>query len=103
MKSQGVDKPVHIGETGWATISNEFYGDEGARAIDEYKSALYYWHMREWTNNEGITCFYFEAFDEQWKDAANPLGSENHFGLINLQSQANMLYGIWWIREHLMA
>jgi exo-beta-1,3-glucanase (GH17 family) len=93
MKSQGVDKPVHIGETGWATISNEFYGDEGARAIDEYKSALYYWHMREWTNNEGITCFYFEAFDEQWKDAGNPLGSENHFGLINLQSQAK--YAIW--------
>jgi exo-beta-1,3-glucanase (GH17 family) len=93
MKSLGVDKPVHIGETGWATISNEFYGDEGARAIDEYKSALYYWHMREWTNNEGITCFYFEAFDEQWKDAANPLGSENHFGLINLQSQAK--YASW--------
>jgi len=93
MNSIGVDKPVHIGETGWATISNEFYGDEGARAIDEYKAALYYWHMREWTDREGISCFYFEAFDEQWKDAANPLGSENHFGLINLQSQAK--YALW--------
>ncbi len=93
MQSLGVDKPVHIGETGWATISNEYYGDEGARAIDEYKAALYYWHMREWTNSESISCFYFEAFDEQWKDAANPLGSENHFGLINLQSQAK--YALW--------
>jgi hypothetical protein len=37
--------------------------------------------------------FYFEAFDEQWKDAANPLGSENHFGLINLRSQAK--YALW--------
>jgi hypothetical protein len=46
MQSLGVSKPVHIGETGWATISNEFYGDEGSRAIDEYKSALYYWHMQ---------------------------------------------------------
>ena len=36
---------------------------------------------------------YFEAFDEQWKDAANPIGSENHFGLINLQGQAK--YAIW--------
>jgi hypothetical protein len=63
----------------------------GARAIDEYKAALYYRHIREWTDREGISCFYFEAFDEQWKDAANPLGSENHFGLINLQSQAKFV------------
>jgi exo-beta-1,3-glucanase (GH17 family) len=93
MQSLGVNKPVHIGETGWASISNEYYGDDGARAIDEYKAALYYRHMREWTNSENITCFYFEAFDEQWKDAANPLGSENHFGLINLQSEAK--YALW--------
>lgn len=93
MHSIGANKPVHIGETGWATISNEFYGDEGARAIDEYKSALYYWKIRDWTHQNGISCFYFEAFDEQWKDAANPLGSENHFGLINLQAQAK--YALW--------
>lgn len=93
MESLGVNKPVHIGETGWATLSNELYGDEGARATDEYKSAKYYHLMREWTNSNGISCFYFEAFDEQWKDAANPLGSENHFGLINLQSQAK--YALW--------
>jgi exo-beta-1,3-glucanase (GH17 family) len=93
MHRLGVSKSVHIGETGWASISNELYGDEGARATDEYKAAAYYNHMREWTRQEGITCFYFEAFDEQWKDAANPLGSENHFGLINLQSEAK--YAIW--------
>ena len=93
MQSLNIDKPVHIGETGWATISNEYYGDEGARAIDEYKAALFYWQMRQWTNSENISCFYFEAFDEQWKDAANPLGSENHFGLINLQAQAK--YALW--------
>jgi len=93
MQSLGVDKPVHIGETGWASVSNEHYGDSGARATDEYKSAKYYHLMREWTNAAGISCFYFEAFDEQWKDAANPLGSENHFGLITLQSQAK--YALW--------
>jgi exo-beta-1,3-glucanase (GH17 family) len=93
MQRLGVDKPVHIGETGWATVSNEFYGDEGARAIDEYKAARYYWLMREWTNKAEISCFYFEAFDEQWKDAANPAGSENHFGLINLKGQAK--YALW--------
>ncbi len=92
-KSIGVNKPVHIGETGWATISNEHYGDDGARSVDEYKSAIYYGYMREWTNREKISCFYFEAFDEKWKDAANPLGSENHFGLINLQAQAK--FALW--------
>ena len=93
MKSIGVDKPIHIGETGWATTSNGHYGPKGSRATDEYKQALYYKHMRDWTNAEGISCFYFEGFDEQWKDAKNAKGSENHFGLINLKSQAK--YPIW--------
>lgn len=93
MKSIGVNKPVHIGETGWATFTNELYGMEGSKATDEYKSAQYYKHMRDWTNKEGITCFYFEAFDENWKNSANPSSSENHFGLINLQSQVK--FALW--------
>jgi exo-beta-1,3-glucanase (GH17 family) len=93
MKSLGVNKPVHIGETGWASISNGHYGEKGSRATDEYKQALYYKSMREWTKKEGISCFYFEAFDEQWKDAKNANGSENHFGLINLKGEAK--YAIW--------
>ncbi len=86
-------KQIHIGETGWATISDGFYGATGSRATDEYKQGLYYKHLREWTTKENISCFYFEAFDEQWKDAKNPQGSENHFGLINLKGQAK--YPIW--------
>ncbi len=89
----GVDKPIHIGETGWATVSNGHYGPHGSRATDEYKQALYYKHMREWTNEAGISCFYFEAFDEPWKDAGNPRGSENHFGLITTDAQAK--YPLW--------
>jgi exo-beta-1,3-glucanase (GH17 family) len=93
MKSIGVDKPVQIGETGWTTIDNLYYGDKGSKAADEYKAAQYYKLMREWSNKEKITCFYFEAFDENWKDSANPLGSENHFGLINLKNQAK--FALW--------
>lgn len=93
MKSLGIDKPVHIGETGWASFSNGFYGDDGSRACDEYKEALYYNHMRDWTHKEGISCFYFEAFDEPWKDAKNPGGSENHFGLFTVDGKAK--YVIW--------
>lgn len=93
IKSLGIDKPIHIGETGWASITNELYGDEGSRASNEYKQKLYYNHMREWTNNAGMSCFYFEIFNEQWKDARNPLGSENHFGLITLEGEAK--YALW--------
>ncbi|WP_310557941.1 glycosyl hydrolase family 17 [Flavobacterium sp.] len=93
MKSLGVNKPIAIGETGWASLSSELYGNSGSKATDEYKSALFYKLMREWTNKERISLFYFEAFDEQWKDSGNPSGSENHFGLINLQGQAK--YALW--------
>lgn len=93
VKELGIEKPIHIGETGWASMSNSLYGPDGSRAADEYKAKLYYDHMREWTNSAGISCFYFEAFDEQWKDQANPLGSENHFGLINLKGEAK--FALW--------
>jgi exo-beta-1,3-glucanase (GH17 family) len=86
-------KPIHIGETGWATISNGHYGLKGSKATDEYKQGLYYQHMRAWTNSAGISCFYFEAFDEQWKDGHNPKGSENHFGLFTIEGKAK--YPIW--------
>lgn len=93
MKGLGIQKPIHIGETGWASACNEHYGAKGSKATDEYKSGIYYHLMREWTNREGIACFYFEAFDEIWKDAANPGGSENHFGLFTIDGKAK--YAIW--------
>lgn len=90
MKSLGVEKPIHIGETGWATISNENYGIEGSKAADEYKSAIYYRSLRNWCDSAGISCFFFEAFDEPWKDAANAQGSENHFGLFTVDGKAKL-------------
>ncbi len=93
IKSIGVEKPVHIGETGWASVCNELYGPNGSMAVDEYKSAQYYHLIRDWSNANNISCFFFEAFDESWKNSANPMHSENHFGLINLQSEAK--YALW--------
>ena len=86
-------KPIHIGETGWASIDSSEYGPSGAKAADEYKEKLYYQHMRDWTDGMGMSCFYFEAFDEQWKDTGNATGSENHFGLISLANEAK--YALW--------
>ena len=93
VKSIDSTKQVHIGETGWATVSNGHYGPRGSRATDEYKQGLFHKLMREWTKENNISCFYFEAFDEQWKDAHNKFGSENHFGLITLDGEAK--YPIW--------
>jgi len=88
-----IDKPIHIGESGWATQSNGLYGRNGSKATDEYKAALYYKHLRDWTNKAGISCFYFEAFDENWKDGGNQGGSENHFGLFTIDGKAK--YALW--------
>lgn len=93
IKSLDIDKPIHIGETGWASSSNGFYGPDGSHATDEYKEALYYQKMRKWTREANISCFFFEAFDEIWKDAQNPGGSENHFGLFTINGQAK--YALW--------
>lgn len=93
MNTIGVQKPVHIGETGWASMSNGFYGKNGSKATDEYKQALYYQKMRDWATSNTIKCFYFEAFDEPWKDAHNPSGSENFFGLFTVDGKAK--YALW--------
>lgn len=93
VRSINPSKPIHIGETGWASSSDGFYGKEGSRASDECKQAIYYKAMREWTNSEGISCFFFEAFDEPWKDSNNPLGSENHFGIFTVDGKAK--YVVW--------
>jgi len=93
LKKIGVEKEVHIGELGWSTVSNELYGDKGTHAADEYKQALFFDKIREWTTKEKISCFYFEAFDEPWKDAQNINGSENHFGLFTVDGKAK--FALW--------
>ena len=93
VKSLGINKPIHIGETGWASFSNGYYGAKGSKATDEYKESIFYNHIREWTNESKMSCFYFEAFDEPWKDAHNSGGSENHFGLFTVDGKAK--YVLW--------
>jgi exo-beta-1,3-glucanase (GH17 family) len=93
MESLGVNKPIHIGETGWASVSTGHYGPDGSKACDEYKEALYYKHMRDWTNDAGMSCFYFEGFDEPWKGGENSGNSEKHFGLFTVDGKAK--YVLW--------
>ena len=88
----GIEKEIHIGETGWASLDNSHYGDEGTCAASEYNAKLFYDATRQWTQENNLTCFYFEAFDEPWKSNGTK-GSEGHFGLFTVDGQAK--YALW--------
>ena len=91
----GIDtsKQVHIGETGWSSVASDLYGYGGTEAADEYKLGLYYEMITDVCIAKSISCFYFSAFDEPWKDSQNENGSENHFGLFTVYGEAK--YPLW--------
>jgi hypothetical protein len=91
--SLGIAKPVHVGETGWASKDSGAYGEKGSIAADEFKQKLYYDYIREWSDQAGVTLFYFEIFDEVWKNPADQAGSENHFGLVRINGEVK--YALW--------
>ena len=75
-------KPVVITEAGWTTASNG-RGIEPWNASEELQ-AKYYSELLEWTTDEKILTFVFEAFDEPWKGSPDPLEPEKHWGLFKL-------------------
>lgn len=94
MMALGVEKQIHIGETGWASVANVNYGEEGSKAADEYKQKVFADAMRSWSDEYGTAMFLFQAFDEPWKGSAtNPGDSEKHFGLIDING--NVKYVAW--------
>lgn len=73
------EKPVVITEAGWATNSN-------GRGIDpsnvsEDLQEIYYNDLINWSEEDNILTFVFEAFDEPWKGSPEPLEPEKHWGL----------------------
>ena len=86
-------KEVHIGETGWSSVASDLYGYGGTEAADEFKLGLYYQMISDICYSMSLTCFYFSAFNEPWKDSTNENGSENHFGLFTLEGKAK--YPLW--------
>ena len=86
-------KRVHIGETGWSSVATDLYGYGGSEAADEYKLGLFFELITEECAMLSISCFYFSAFDEPWKDKNNEKGSENHFGLLQSMVKQNIQCG----------
>lgn len=82
------DKPVVITEAGWTTASN-------GRGIEPWNASAelqlhYYEQLMEWTTDEKILTFVFEAFDEPWKGSPDPLEPEKHWGLFTVDRRPKL-------------
>ena len=60
--SNNPGKPVYISETGWPSCGS--HGDAVGSVANE---ALYFNQVISWARDKGVTLFYFDALDEQWK------------------------------------
>ena len=71
------DRPMAILEAGWASTAIEF----GERA-NETDQQRYFDELMAWGEENNVTVFFFEAFDEPWKGHIdNELAAEKHWGL----------------------
>jgi len=76
-----------ITEAGWATVSYEF----GPRASEENQKR-YINELLKWSKSVNITCFIFEAFDEDWKgDPNNPMAAEKHWGVFTIDRKPKLV------------
>ena len=76
-------KTIVIGEAGWAT--HKHTEGEQARLIkatpDEDGQERYWNELRSWAEENKVTTFWFEAFDEKWKGGPHPDEVEKHWGV----------------------
>ena len=73
------NKPVMITEAGWSTNSNG-RGIHPENVNEEFQE-IYYHDLVNWSKEEGIITFVFEAFDENWKGSEHEFEPEKHWGL----------------------
>ena len=85
-------KPVVITEAGWATNSNGRGIDP--QHVNEENQKVYFEDLMEWTEQEKILTFYFEAFDEPWKGSAHPLEPEKHWGLYKEDRTPKLVFAL---------
>jgi exo-beta-1,3-glucanase (GH17 family) len=76
------DIPVAITEAGWATNSNGI-GIMQHNVSEEYQE-IYYHDLVNWSAQQGVLTFVFEAFDETWKGSSEPFEPEKHWGLFKV-------------------
>ena len=74
------DKPVHIGETGWASKASNIFSSISS----EENQAAYNNAISKWGRDNNISVCLFSAFDELWKCDWDVNDHENHFGIFNI-------------------
>jgi exo-beta-1,3-glucanase (GH17 family) len=86
------DKPIIVGETGWATYAEDaqIYGSIGAEA-NEVNAEIYFHRISAWAETRGITTMIFEAFDEPWKSGGVPGAAEGHWGVFDANRKAKLV------------
>ncbi|HRI17747.1 MAG TPA: glycosyl hydrolase [Burkholderiaceae bacterium] len=82
-------KLLVITEAGWCTNSNG-RGMHAEHAVQELQ-AVYYQDLMDWTREQGLLCFVFEAFDEPWKGSPDPLEPEKHWGLFTVDRRPKLV------------
>lgn len=70
-------KPVIISETGWPSNTDES-GGMGDALPTPGNAAYYFLNFVSWAEANNVEYFYFEAFDEPWKEE---LGFGSHWGV----------------------
>lgn len=82
--------PVVITEAGWATNSHGI--GINSEHVNEENQKIYYDDLMDWTTQNNVLTFFFEAFDEQWKGSSDPMEPEKHWGLFKADRTPKLVF-----------
>lgn len=88
VKNRYPNKPIVITEAGWTTNSNG-RGIPPHNANEDFQKR-YLKDLIQWSEEEEILIFVFEAFDEDWKGSKDELEPEKHWGLFTIDRKAKL-------------
>jgi len=71
--------PIVITEAGWATNSHGM--GIHTEHVNEENQKIYYNDLMDWSAQNKVLTFFFEAFDEEWKGSSDPMEPEKHWGV----------------------
>jgi exo-beta-1,3-glucanase (GH17 family) len=80
-------KQIIFTEYGWTTHANE---KMNASEASEANQKLYVDQVIKWSEENQVTMFLFEAFDEPWKGSNDPLEPEKHWGIMTVDRKPKL-------------
>jgi exo-beta-1,3-glucanase (GH17 family) len=91
--SKGLERPIVIGEAGWKTLNTNVADKDANFRAHPVNQKMFYDAFTNWVYGAGKdadsprTAFYFEAFDEPWKN------EDDNWGLFDVNRKAK--YVLW--------